>query len=219
MAKPVAVVLSGAGVFDGSELHEAVIANLALHREGFQTEFLAPDIDQAHVFDHLAGSPAEGESRNVLREAARIARGKIQDIATASAGDYVGIVFPGGFGAAKNLCDFAFKGAEMSVNPAVAQCISAFQAAGKPMVFLCIAPVLAAKAIGGGVELTIGNNAEVAAAINSVGGKHVDKPVNECHVDMAKKVVTAPAYMYETDIVEIAEGIEKAIAEFARLAR
>ena len=213
MSKKIGVVLAGCGVFDGAEIHESVLTLLALDRAGATAVCLAPDVAQAHVVNHLTGEPVEGETRNVLVEAARIARGNISDLAGVTAADLHGLVFPGGFGAAKNLCTFAFDGPEGEIHPDVRRLIQEVHAARKPIGLCCIAPALAAFALGGeGVELTIGNDAATAAGLEKLGAQHVDKPVTEAHEDPARKVVTAPAYMYgEARISEVATGIEKVV--------
>ncbi len=141
----VGVVLSGCGVYDGTEVHESVITLLALNRAGAEVQCMAPDMDQLHVINHLTGEEATGETRNVLVEAARIARGDIVDIATVKGGDLDALIFPGGFGAAKNLCDFAVKGADCSVNPEVLRLTKEMVSAKKPVGVICIAPALMAK--------------------------------------------------------------------------
>lgn len=205
----VAVVLSGCGVYDGSEIHEAVLTLLALDEQGATVQCFAPDVDQRHVVNHMTGEEM-AETRNVLVEAARIARGKIQSLAEAQVADFDAVVLPGGFGAAKNLCSFAFDGPECSVNPEVARFLSEMQAAGKPIGLACIAPAIGAKVFGAqGVELTIGNDTGTATALQTLGATHVDKAVTEVHVDTARKIVTTPAYMYgEARISEVAEGLD-----------
>jgi len=213
MSKKIGVVLAGCGVFDGAEIHEAVLTLLALSKAGAEAVCLAPDGPQAHVVNHLTGEVAEGETRNILVEAARIARGNISDLAGATADQLDGLVFPGGFGAAKNLCTFAFDGPAGEIHPEVQRLIQEMHAARKPIGFCCIAPALAAFALGDeGVEVTIGNDADTAAGLEKLGAKHVDKPVTEAHEDPARKVVTAPAYMYgEAPIKDVAVGIEKVV--------
>ncbi|MBI1291145.1 isoprenoid biosynthesis glyoxalase ElbB [bacterium] len=215
--KKIAVVLSGCGVFDGSEIHESVLLLLNLKRAGFAVEFLAPDIEQAHVVDHLAGEPAEGQKRRVLVEAARIARGKVRDLATARAIEFDGIAFPGGFGAAKNLCTFAVDGARMTVNSEVERFVREGVESRKPMLFLCISPVIAAKVIGDGVAVTLGADSPLVGAVASWGARHVATPVRECLVDQAHRLVTVPAYMYDAEITDVAAGIAQGVAAFQTL--
>ncbi len=215
----VAVVLSGCGVYDGSEIHEAVLTLLALDRAGAAYECLAPNIPQMHVVNHLTGEVAEGESRNVLVESARIARGKVRDVAGANAADYDALIFPGGFGAAKNLCDFAVRGAACSVQPDVLRFASAIAHADKPIGFVCIAPAMIPRIYGEGAQLTIGDEAETAAAIEAMGGVHVTCPVRDFVVDERLKVVSTPAYMLAERIGEAAEGIEKLVAKVLEMAR
>jgi len=208
----VAVVLAGCGVYDGSEIHEAVLTLLALDQRGIDYQCFAPNIPQLHVVNHLTGQVAAGETRNVLIEAARIARGKVLDLATANAADFDALLVPGGFGAAKNLGDFAVKGSAMQVQPDFLRFAQAMHKAGKPIGLICIAPVMAAKIFGAGVECTIGNDAETAAAITAMGGKHIECPVEKAVIDKRNKLVTTPAYMLAQRIGEAAKGIDECVA-------
>jgi enhancing lycopene biosynthesis protein 2 len=210
MAK-VAVVLAGCGVYDGSEIHEAVLTLLALDRRGVDYQCFAPDIAQLHVVNHLTGQVAPGEARNVLVEAARIARGKILDLAQANAANFDALLVPGGFGAAKNLCDFAVAGSAMQVQPDFLRFAQAMHKANKPIGLICIAPAMAANIFGAGVECTIGNDAETAAAITAMGGKHIACPVEKAVVDKRNKLVTTPAYMLAQRIGEAAQGIDECV--------
>ena len=212
MAK-VGVVLSGCGVYDGSEIHEAVITLLALDRAGAEVVCMAPDIDQLHVVNHLTGEVAEGESRNVLVESARIARGNIVDIKGVTAADFDALILPGGFGAAKNLCDFAVNGPDCSVNPEVARLLKETVQAKKPLGAVCITPALLAKVLGDELapSLTIGTDVGTAEAVQKMGATHVDCPVRETVVDRENKIVTSPAYMLAGRINEAADGIEKTV--------
>lgn len=216
MATPkVGVFLSGCGVFDGSEIYEATFTLLELDRAGAQAVCIAPDIEQMHVIDHLKGEPTEGESRNVLREAARIARGNIRNAADVQADELDALIFPGGFGAAKNLSTFATEGPECSVTPQAERLIRAMHAAGKPLGFMCISPAVAAHVLGKeAVELTIGDNADVAGALEKLGAKHRKCKVDEIAIDQRNNVVTAPAYMYgEARMKDVHAGIAKLVAE------
>ncbi|HSB98102.1 MAG TPA: isoprenoid biosynthesis glyoxalase ElbB [Spongiibacteraceae bacterium] len=208
----VAVVLAGCGVYDGSEIHEAVLTLLALDQRGIGYQCFAPNIPQLHVVNHLTGEVAPGETRNVLIEAARIARGKVLDLAEANAADFDALLVPGGFGAAKNLCDFAVKGSTMQVQPDFLRFAQTMHKAGKPIGLICIAPAMAAKIFGAGVECTIGNDAETAAAITAMGGKHIECPVEKAVIDKRNKLVTTPAYMLAQHIGEAAKGIDECVA-------
>jgi enhancing lycopene biosynthesis protein 2 len=213
MAK-IGVVLSGCGVFDGSEIHEAVITLLAIDRAGAEAICMAPNVEQMHVVNHLTGEPASGEKRNVLVESARIARGKIRDIKDVAASDIDALIFPGGFGAAKNLCDFAVKGPDCTVYPEVAQLVRDVVRAGKPLAAVCIAPALVSKVLGDDKlahKLTIGTDEDTAQALRSMGSEHVMCPVSEFVVDRENKIVSTPAYMLAGSISEAAEGIEKTV--------
>ena len=210
MPQKIAVVLAGAGVYDGSELHEAVLTLLALEQAGFSYQCMAPNIDQMHVIDHLRGEPTE-ETRNVLVESARIARGDIIDIANAQAEDYDAVVTPGGFGAAKNLCDFAVNGAAMTINKDYQSFVQAIHKQNKPVVLICIAPVMSALLLGENTQCTIGTDEGTASAINTTGAEHKACPVEEAIIDHDKKLITTPAYMLAGSISEANASIQSAI--------
>ncbi|MHB8875288.1 MAG: isoprenoid biosynthesis glyoxalase ElbB [Myxococcaceae bacterium] len=217
--KRVGVVLSGCGFLDGAEIHEATLTLLALDRKGVEVKIMAPAVDQLHVVDHLASKPAEGERRSVLAESARIARGAITDMAKVKAADLDALIFPGGYGAAKNLCTFAIDGARMKVNPEVERLVKEVRAAGKPMGFICIAPVIAAKVLGPEHPvLTIGDDKDTAAAIEALGGKHEPHKVEEIAVDKRLKLVSTPAYMLGPSIARVAAGIDKLVSAVLELA-
>lgn len=214
MAKRIGVILSGCGVYDGSEIHESVITLLAIDRAGAEAVCMAPDVPQMHVINHLAGEPAEGESRNVLVESARIARGNIKDIATVQMADLDALILPGGFGAAKNLSDFAVAGPDCSVNGEVARLIKEMHAAKKPIAAICIAPAVLSKVLGDAEiahRLTIGTDEGTAEALNKMGTDHIQCPVREFVIDRENMLVSSPAYMLAGNISEAAEGIEKTV--------
>jgi len=211
----VGVVLSGCGVNDGSEIHESVITMLALDRSGVDMVLMAPNIDQLHVINHYTGSEMD-ESRNVLMESARIARGKIRDMAEVHASDVDALIFPGGFGVVKNLCDYAMAGTDCSVNPDVKRLATDVHKAGKPIGIICIAPAMFAKIMQGAgdtVELTIGTDEQTSSDINSMGSNHISCPVEDIVIDKKNKIVSTPAYMLAQRISEAAEGIEKLVKE------
>ena len=213
----VAVVLAGCGVYDGAEINEAVLTLLCLEQQGASYQCFAPDIEQMHVINHLSGEPCPGESRNVLVEGARIARGNVLDLAAARVEEFDALVVPGGFGAAKNLCDFAVAGADMVVQSDFLQLARAFHQSGKPIGLICIAPVMAAAICGEGTRCTIGNDAETAAAIGAMGGEHLDCPVSEARVDTQRKMVTTPAYMLAGSVAEAYAGIGECVKEVLAL--
>ena len=215
----VAVVLSGCGVYDGTEVHEAVLTLLAIEEAGAEWDCFAPDVEQAHVIDHSKGEVSEGVVRNVLVESARISRGEITDLAEFDAGDFDALVFPGGFGAAKNLSDFAFRGSEATVNSDVMAAVEAMRAIGKPLCFICITPASVAAPVlsDGGLSLTIGDDAETAEAIEGFGARHVVCSVESAIVDEQAKVVSTPAYMLGPGVADVAKGIREAITETLRL--
>ncbi|MBW2940933.1 isoprenoid biosynthesis glyoxalase ElbB [Zhongshania aquimaris] len=216
--KKVALILSGCGVYDGSEIYESVLTMLSLENHGASYQCFAPNIEQLHVINHLVGEVAEGESRNVLVEAARLARGEVKDLADALPADFDAVIVPGGFGAAKNLSDFAVNGTDMTVQKDVLQFIQAMHKAGKPAGLICIAPTMAARIFGDGVKCTVGNDADVAAAINSMGALHQSCAVDEVCIDEAMKLVTTPAYMLAGSIAEAAKGINRCVREVLNMA-
>ena len=211
--KKIGVVLAGCGYLDGAEIHEATLTLLALDRLGAEVVAMAPNKEQAHVVDHQKSEPVESASaRNVFDESARISRGNLHELSSVNADDLDALILPGGFGAAKNLCDFAFKGADMTVDETLATLIQNIHSAGKPLGFICIAPAIAAKVLGEAKpKLTIGNDPDTAAAINGFGAEHVDCPVDEIVVDERLKVVSTPAYMLGPSIAPVAKGIDKLV--------
>ena len=218
--KKIGVVLSGCGVYDGAEIHESVIALLAIDRAGAQAVCMAPNVDQMHVVNHVTGEEAAGEKRNVLVESARIARGEIKDISTVKAEDIDALVFPGGFGAAKNLSSFAVKGENCDVHPEVLRLVKEFAAKQKPQAVLCIAPAMMAKIYEDAPKkpvLTIGNDKETSGKIEIMGSRHQDCAANDFVFDAENKIVSTPAYMLGQSISEVAEGIEKTINELIKL--
>ena len=213
MAKKVGVLLSGCGVFDGSEIHEAVLTLLYLDQQGAETICLAPDIPQAHVLNHITQQEMN-ETRNVLVESARIARGAIRNIKDIKADDIDALILPGGFGAAKNLSDFAFKGPGGEVNPDVKKLLGDMIKAGKPVGALCIAPATVAMALKEfKPELTIGSDEGTIGALNALGVKHTICGVDEIAVDAKNNIVTTPAYMLGPGIKDVAQGIEKVVKQ------
>ncbi|PIQ85818.1 MAG: isoprenoid biosynthesis protein ElbB [Candidatus Omnitrophica bacterium CG11_big_fil_rev_8_21_14_0_20_45_26] len=216
MAK-IGVVLSGCGFLDGSEIHESVFTLLHIAELGHEAVCMAPNIDQTQVINYLTKEEMK-EKRNVLTEAARITRGKIKDIKTVRADDLDALIFPGGFGAAKNLSTFAAKGAGCEVNPDVSALAKAIHAQGKPIGVICISPAVLAKIFEGShLQLTIGNEASVAKQIELLGQQHVVCDVTDVCLDSKHKIVSTPAYMYDKPIHQVAAGVAKlvkSVAEF-----
>ena len=214
----IGVMLAGCGVFDGSEIHEAVLTLLALAEHQAEAVCIAPDMEQVHVINHLTGEPAK-EKRNVLVESARIARGKIKNAQEVRGAGLDGIIFPGGYGAVKNLCGFAFDGAACDVHPEVARVAREIHEAGKPIGAICISPALMACIFKNSkMTLTIGNDRETAAAIQSLGHTHQDRAVDDICVDASQRMVTTPAYMLAQNIFEASQGIRRLTAEVLRMA-
>ena len=211
--KKVGVLLSGCGVNDGAEIHESVLTMLFLDKAGVEMILMAPNIDQMHVINHYTGQEME-EYRNVLVESSRVARGEIKDMAEVSGNDLDALIIPGGFGVAKNLCDYAMAGPECSVNPDVYRLIVELRLMNKPIGAICIAPIMMAKILGEQEEsanMTIGYDETTSTDIISMGSKHIDCPATEMIIDEDKKIVTTPAYMEANSIKEAADGIEQLI--------
>ncbi len=216
--KRIGVVLSGCGVYDGAEIHEATLTLYYLDRAGVEIINMAPNIDQHHVIIHLTGDEMD-ETRNVLVESARIARGEVKDIAAVKAENLDALILPGGFGAAKNLSSVAFDGPGAMVNDQVAALLKAMHAAGKPIGAICIAPAVVSKALADqGITLTIGNDTGTADAIRTMGNQHQDSSADQIVVDEANKVISTAAYMCAASIGEAGQGIEKLVAEVVRRA-
>lgn len=212
--KKVAVVLSGCGYLDGAEIHEAAITLLALDKAGAEIVCAAPDIPQFHTVDHITGEPVEHGNRNVMVESSRIARGDIIPLAELKAADVDAVIFPGGFGAAKNLCTFGIDGPGCKIDPDAKRVILETLDSQKPLGVMCIAPALAAKAVEGTgykLTLTIGNDEGTASAIESLGAVHQDCTVDEIVYDDVNNVVSTPAYMLGPSIAPVAKGIEKLV--------
>jgi len=222
----IAVVLSGCGVYDGSEIHETAAAMAALTRGGAEVECFAPDKAQYHVIDHTAGSPMD-QARNVRTESARIARAAPRPLNELTADQADGVVFPGGFGAAKNLSTFGYEGADMSVDAEVSRVLEEFHSAGKPQALCCISPVVAAKVLGSkGVSLTLGNQGSEAdwpyqgsiEAAKSFGANMELKNVDELCVDEANKLVSTPAYMCGTaKYHEVQDGVTNMVNQLLKM--
>lgn len=223
MAMRIGVVLSGCGVFDGSEIHEAVLTILHLQKLGAEPVFMAPDIVQSSVIDHTTQEKQEGtEERNVLTESARITRGKIKNIYEVYEQDLDGLIFPGGFGAAKNLSDFGLKVEtdEVSAELHVTSLINDMHDKRKPMGFICISPAsIGAVALRGqDINFTVGNDAGMAARIRELGNGHVVTEPTEIFVDENHNVVSTPGYMSAKTIVEVEQGIEQLVKEVVQRA-
>jgi enhancing lycopene biosynthesis protein 2 len=217
--KKVAVILSGCGVFDGAEIHESVLVLLALDRANARIFCAAPDVPQHHVVNHLTRQPVPGETRNVLVESARIARGDIIPLSQLKPADVDAFILPGGFGAAKNLCTFALAGPDFAVNPEVARVLREAHKLGKPLGFVCIAPAIAARLFGDEkLEFTIGTDAGTAQALQKGGGQHVNCTVHNIVVDRRLKIVTTPAYMLASRITEAEAGINKLVQAVLEMA-
>ncbi|MGL4317886.1 MAG: isoprenoid biosynthesis glyoxalase ElbB [Pseudomonas sp.] len=218
MSKKVAVILSGCGVYDGAEIHESVITLLRLDQRGAQVQCFAPNVAQMHVINHLTGEEMP-ESRNVLTESARIARGNVEDVRTLAVEHFDALILPGGFGVAKNLSNFALEGADCSVQPDVLAAAQAFARAGKPIGLVCISPALAVKIYGPGVIATLGSAEDpAAAALTAMGGTHQECAVEDIIEDQAHKLVSTPAYMLAQSIAEAASGINKLVDRVLELA-
>mmetsp|Transcript_29530 Transcript_29530/g.82521 ORF Transcript_29530/g.82521 Transcript_29530/m.82521 type:complete len:247 (-) Transcript_29530:1736-2476(-) len=220
----IAVVLAGCGYLDGTEVTEAVALQTHLSRAGADVHFFAPSGDQMHVVDHQKGEPDEGAAaRNILNESARITRGNVSSLRELAASDFDAVFFPGGFGAAKNLSNFAVKGDDYTVHEDVEQVIRDFHANQKPISLCCIAPILAARVLPN-CEVTLGMESDsedwpYAGCIGALPGgtTHVNKDISGVHVDEDNRVVTAPAFMYNGKFHEIYDSVGNMVDETLRL--
>lgn len=207
--KKIAVIVAGCGVYDGAEIHETVLTMLAISRRGAKYQLFAPDVEQAHVVNHVTGQPTT-EIRNVLVESARIARGDIKPVAELNVSDFDALILPGGFGVAKNLCNYAFKGSECQTLPEVAKAIKAMHEASKPIGAMCIAPVVLANVLAS-VQVTIGNDPATSQHLAELGATHIETAATQIVADKANKVFTTPCYMLDSTIAEIADGCQNLV--------
>ncbi|MPS33278.1 MULTISPECIES: isoprenoid biosynthesis glyoxalase ElbB [unclassified Salinivibrio] len=215
--KKVAVILSGCGVFDGAEIQETVLSLLALEQNDAQWQCFAPDIDQHHVINHRTGE-AMSETRNVLTEASRIVRGDILPLTDLNADDFDALLVPGGFGAAKNLSDFAYNGDPVQVHQDMFAVCQAFARSEKPAGYMCIAPIMIPQIYPKGVKGTIGNKPDIAAAFNRMGGEHIECPVSDYVLDQRHHLLSTPAYMLATSVTGAAVGINRMVKKLVELA-
>lgn len=206
----IAVILSGCGNRDGSEIHEATMTLWAIHRHGAEYQCYAPNKKQHHVLNHLTGEEMP-EERNVLIESARIARGKIKDLAEFDENAHDILILPGGFGAAKNLSTYAFDGPQCTIDETVAKAIRTMHAAKKPLGALCIAPVILARLLPG-ISLTIGQDPQTAGSIAKMGARHQATTHGEITVDSDNRIVTTPCYMLDARVDQIGEGADRLVA-------
>ncbi|BET95475.1 isoprenoid biosynthesis glyoxalase ElbB [Xenorhabdus taiwanensis] len=214
--KSVAIILSGCGVYDGSEIHESVLTMLSLSRLGAEVSFFSPDEVQHHVINHLNGEEKQ-ETRYIMEESARITRGNIQPLSKVNIDELDALIIPGGFGAAKNLCNFAFKGSDCEINKELLSIVQNMHQQGKPMGFICIAPVMVSKILGKPIKVTIGNDPETAAQIAKMGGVHVECPVDDIVIDFENKIVTTPAYMLAESLAQAEKGIDKLVRKILEM--
>lgn len=213
--KSIAVILSGCGHRDGSEIHEATLTLLAIHKNGADYQCYAPDVNQHHVVNHVTGEEM-AEKRNVFIESARISRGNLKKMETFNAKDHDALIIPGGLGAAKNLSSFAFDGEQCQVNQDLEKAIVAMFNEKKPIGALCIAPVILARLLRG-VSVTIGNSIDVADKIESMGAVHCQASPTSITVDELNRIVTTPCYMYDSRVDQIAAGADKLVKEILRM--
>lgn len=211
----IAVILSGCGVYDGAEIHESVLTMLAISRAGASYQIFAPDIEQFHVINHITGAEMP-EKRNVMVEAARIARGNIKPLSQLDIHLFDAIVFPGGFGVAKNLCSFATEGIGFTINKEVEETIKKTHLLGKPIGVMCIAPVMMPKLVYGS-EVTIGDDELTVSAIEKMNGIHTKASHGEIVIDYKNKIISTPCYMLEATIDQIAEGCENLIKALIKM--
>ncbi len=216
--KKIGVIISGCGVFDGAEIQETVATLAALENHGLEAVCFAPDINQMHVVNHLTQEVAEGEKRNVLVESARIVRGNISSLMENSCDQLDGIILPGGFGAAKNLSDYALKGDQLEVNSILTEVLKKVNRMGKPIAALCISPIVLARVFGDkSPTLTLGADGSDAKNLVTLGGEHQVTTHEEVIVDPQNKLVTGPCYMLDATVGNIIRGADAVVAELKKL--
>jgi enhancing lycopene biosynthesis protein 2 len=217
----IGVLLSGCGVYDGAEIHESVLTLLAIEEMGGEAVCIGINRPQHHVIDHTSGEEMD-ESRIMLKEAARIARGAIKDIKDVAPADIDALVIPGGFGSAKNLTTWAFAGPDGEILPEVKLLIVNLVNIGKPIAALCVSPVVVAKALEGSTihaNMTIGSNTAPSpydidgfvGGLEATGATTAMKTKSEINIDTTNKIVTAPCYMMDTDLVTLRKNISDSI--------
>jgi len=216
--KKIAVILSGCGYLDGAEITEAISTLVAIGQNGAEYKIFAPNKDAPET-NHLTNTPT-GHQRNVMQEAARIARGDVQPLENLKSQDFDALAFPGGFGAALHLCDFAEKGSSGTIDPQVKRVVNEFHDSGKPIAAVCISPAIMALAFGNkGVNITIGNDQGTASELEKTGAKHSNCDVERFVVDTANKIITSPAYMDgSAKPHQVFEGVGGAIKELIKMA-
>ena len=215
--KKVAIILSGCGSLDGSEIREALFAMLSLAQNGVKYQCFAPDIEQAYVVNHYTNEKMPGEKRNVLVESARLARGRVKNIKELNPAEFDGLLFPGGYGAVTNLANFIVKqSTDFEVDAQVESAIQNFFESKKPICFLCVSPMIAAKLLNG-VKITLGNSTEPAASAIKLGAEVIKTDKNLPVIDATNKIISAPCYMLDITISELYEGILKTVQEFIKL--
>jgi enhancing lycopene biosynthesis protein 2 len=213
----IAVILSGCGVYDGSEIHEATLTLLSIEKLGHQTQCFAPSMPQIKTINHL-NQTASTDTRNTLQESARIARGNIQPLDQAQNHSIDAVIFPGGFGAATQLCDFANKGAKASLHPEVKTLASNMLAQKKPMGFLCIAAVMVPLIYPPQARCTIGNDPETAQTIETMGAKHINcHQADEVVIDQQHQICSSPAYMLAKNLLTLEKSIHNCLSSLIHM--
>ena len=203
MKKKIAIIIGGCGHRDGSEIHETTMTMLAVEEHGATYQMFAPNRNQYHVLNHLDGTEMQ-EQRNMLVEAARIARGNILPLENFDVNQFDAVIFPGGFGVAKNFFNYAFKGVDCEVDEQIAHIIKSVHQAGKPIGALCISPVLMAKILGN-ITVTIGQDAKTARDIEQMGATNVNTSNGDVVTDKKNKIFSTPCYMLDANLVDIHE--------------
>ena len=210
--KKIAVILSGCGVYDGSEVYESVLTLLHIAKIGASSHGFAPNKMMHHVVDHANQKVVSNERRDIMTESARINRGPVMDLANFNADNFDALIIPGGFGVVKNLCTFLEDGVNMTIDKDLYKAVNAMREAGKPCGFICIAPVMIPNLFGSGTKCTVGNDPDVISEIEKMGGVHINCAVDDIVIDKDKKVISTPGFMLASSIDELEVGIEKMVA-------
>lgn len=211
-----AVILSGCGHLDGSEIQEVVFTLLSLEKRGANYKCFAPDIEQHHVINHVTSEKIY-EKRNVLIESARIVRGKIQSLKKCDSKNFNALIVPGGLGVVKNLSNFSLEKTNFKLQPDFLKICQSF--IGKAVGYICIAPALLPVIYKKAIKLTIGNDKDKINIIKNLGGIPINCNANDIVVDIENKIVSTPAYMLANNMNEAYNGIDKLVKKTLSLAK
>ena len=195
MSKKVAIILSGCGGLDGSEIGETICSILALEGGGFSWKAFSMDKLQKKVISALSMKEMN-EKRNMMEESARITHGKIEDISKLEVNEFDVLWLPGGYGMVCSFSDIGEKGENGSVSSEISTVIKKFHEQKKIIVGICIAPSVIAKSLEK-VQLTItlGEAENFYSLLKRLGHNPKKVTSSEFIYDKEHKIYSTPAYM------------------------